>query len=170
MAGSRRDALLLGLLLVGALAHLGAYHAALPERVASHFDASGRPDGWMAKDAFTTVAVVTYLVTGGLFLALGRFLPTLPPGLVNLPNREHWLAPARRAETMEDLTRRLMRMGAATMVLLIAVFHQTILANLEPGGTLRGAWVLLAAYGLYTVIWCVGLVRRFRRPPDAGRP
>ncbi len=164
LPGSRRDALLLGLLLVGAFVHLSVYHPALPDPMASHFDAAGKPDGWMDKSSFFAVAIVSYLFTGGLFVVLGRFLPAMPTSMINLPNREYWLAPTRRAETLEDLTRRMMRIGAATMILMIGIFHQTFEVNLGRAQGLEGAWLLLAAYGIYTVIWCVGLLRRFRRP------
>ena len=59
----------------------------------------------------------------------------------------------------------MLRMGAATMVLLIAIFHQTFRVNLGAAERIEGAWLVVAAYVAYAVIWTISLIRRFRRPP-----
>ena len=65
----------------------------LPDEVATHFDFRGDANGWMSKPA-------DLLLMGALGLALPLFLigicyatRFLPMGMVNLPNREYWLAP-----------------------------------------------------------------------------
>src|SRR5215510_11384097 len=68
-----------------------------PEQVATHFNFSGQPDGWMSRPAYL-------LFIAGLSLGLPLFivgscyvLRFLPPGAINLPHRKVWLAPERRA-------------------------------------------------------------------------
>ena len=124
---ARRDVLLLVILVVGALVHLAANHATLPERVPSHFDAQGVVDGWMSRDAFVATMAFVYGMTGGLFLAVVKFLPRMPNSMINLPNRDYWLAPERRDASLAELGRRLARFGAVTIVLAIGIVQETIL-------------------------------------------
>lgn len=161
----RRDVFLLVALLVGALVHLAAYYPSLPDRVPSHFDAHGVADGWMSKDAFVLTMTAVYALTGGFFVILAQALPSIPTSMINVPNREYWLAPERRAKSLGELARRLTRFGAVTVVLVLALVHESILVALERKETLTGFLIVMAVYGMYTVIWCIGLIRTFGRPP-----
>ena len=71
----------------------------LPERVASHFGASGAANGWMTKSQF----LMTYaaILLPALFLEFGcsAALPRRRKRSCNLPNKEYWLSPERRAGT-----------------------------------------------------------------------
>ncbi len=167
---ARRDVLLLAALLVGALAHLVLYYPSLPDRVPSHFDARGVADDWMSKDSFALTMAATYALTGGFFVVLAQLLPRIPTSMINVPNREYWLAPERRNESLADVGRRLTRFGAVTVVLILALVHETILVALERKETLSGFLLVMAAYGIYTLIWCVGLIRRFGKPPRGSSP
>jgi serine/threonine-protein kinase len=77
----------------------------LPEVVAVHFDISGQADAWAERGVSLLVLLVAGvgipLFVGALFIVL-RFLP---PYLLELPNRDFWLAPARRAWTHARLLR-----------------------------------------------------------------
>jgi len=102
----RTPAFLLVLLYSCFFAHLAASSSHLPERVATHFDARGRPDGWMSRTEH-----LRFMAWFGLAFPL--FVPVivyvirfLPDRLLNLPNRDYWLAPGRRTETMAYLFRR----------------------------------------------------------------
>src|SRR5687768_4726464 len=75
------------------------YYSALPEKMASHFNAAGEVDGWMSKSSF-------FIFEGGiLLLILAEFtlipflIKILPDSLINLPNKDFWLAKERREET-----------------------------------------------------------------------
>jgi len=163
-SGLRRDRALLTAVLLGALGHLALYYPQLPDRVASHFDAVGNPNAWMSRDAFAWTISLTYAFLGGGFLVLARALPLFPDALINLPNKEYWLASSRRADSLARLGRSLVRFGAVNVVLVVVVVHQTIAVALGEAETLRGVLPALGAYGLYTVIWCIALMRAFRLP------
>src|SRR5689334_19191939 len=67
----------------------------LPERVASHFKVAGTPDGWMSRSAYLWTFAG---LTGGMslfILTLFYCLRFLPVSLINLPNRDYWLASER---------------------------------------------------------------------------
>lgn len=167
-SGLRRDRFLLAATLLVALGHLLYVLPALPERVASHFDSSGRPDGWTDRASFGWTMAVSYLASGGLFLVLASVLPRFPDSMINVPNREHWLAPERRAQTLALVARRLLRLGAVTVLFVLALTHQTAQVNLRHAEGLDGLWMAVAAYLLYTLVWSVGLLRTFRVPPAGG--
>ena len=167
---ARRDVALLVILVIGALLHLVGNYPTLPEQVPSHFDAHGVVDGWMSRDAFVGTMATVYAMTGGLFLVLVQFLPRLPTGVVNLPNRAYWLAPERRTASLAELARRLSRIGAVTVVLIIGLVQETILVARGERQTLDAFVLVMAVYGVFTVVWSIALVRRFGRPPSDTSP
>lgn len=152
------------------LIRLVVLRSQLPETVASHFDGSGRADGWMDRDPFLLLMACTVLLTGGMFLAIGWLLRRLPVQLVNLPHRELWLGPERREATIEDLDRRLSWMGVATLFLLVYVVESCVWATRTgagglPPAALYGPLVLyLAVIGYQTV----ALLVTYSRRPSTG--
>jgi len=167
-AGLRRDRFLLAASLLIALAHLMYVFPQLPDRVVSHFDAQGRPDGSMSREAFAWTMVLTYALSGGSFLAIGALLRRVPASLVNVPNREYWLAPERREATLARLARRLVRLGAVTVVFVLVIVHGTVQFNLGRADGLDGLWLAVGAYCFYTLVWTLALVRELRLPPGAA--
>jgi len=159
------QAMLFWLVLLGAVAHLAYTYPQLPERVATHFGSGGRADAWGSKQSFA----LTYgLLVGGLgllFFAIAFFLPRLPASIINIPNREYWLAPERREATLHHVGREMLVMGTATMAFIVATFHFSMLASI--GGTDRlgpGFWIVLVAFLIYAGIWSLRLMLRFRLP------
>jgi hypothetical protein len=94
-------------------------------------------------------------------------LPKTPVSLINLPNKEYWLAPERRAESMAILEKYMTAFWSATSIFLICVMDLAFTANLGRGQVL-GEWflVLLAAFIFFTLAWTVSLIRRFVRKPE----
>ena len=110
---------------------VAATYAMLPDRVATHFGADGRPDGWESKAAYATYllagsALISALCAGPLYLAR-----KLPDSLINIPERDYWLAPERRAEAHDRLFGLGLAIAAATTVLFIALHLLTVRANRE---------------------------------------
>lgn len=154
------------LLLIGF--HFGQllwYAPRLPAIVPSHFDAAGIADGWMAKGPFLAfLAGVTVLYLGVFFVAVTLVRKT-PESLINLPNKDYWMAPERAATTRRTVVRELFKMAAATQALHIVMTQLTVEVALgrRPGlGALW--WLALAAYLGIMFWWAIALNRRFRRP------
>ena len=98
-------------------------------------------------------------------LGLPPLLRHVPVGLINLPHREHWLAPERKDETLRALGRYMAALGAATVALFLFVFELSHRANLTPGGRLSNLiWLALGLYFPLVIAWIVALFRRFRAP------
>lgn len=120
----------------------------------------------------------------GLMLALAVFSPWLATrgalllarratDLVNLPHRDHWMAPERRDETLADLGERLAALGLG-IVLLLAGLHYEELQRANPAWPqVPGAvwWAGAAALALGFACWVRAMMRRFGRlPPVAAAP
>lgn len=137
----------------------------LPAVVAAHFSGNGVADGFMPLPMY--VALMLTLAVGlpvALVTSVRRLLGSrFPP--INIPHREYWLAPERRAETVHDLGARLTWFGGFLLVFLCYVHGLVVLANLAqppslPGPLLIGGLVVFAAVVL---AWVIALRRRFRR-------
>ena len=152
----RTRLLLLGLVAV----QIAWYSPRLPHVIASHFDVAGRPNGWMSREAFVGVYA-------GVVLLLTIVFSTIlfvPPSLLNLPNKEYWLAPERRAATVTRVAGELTSFANATLVLVLATFELAFRANL-PGGTFAAEvmWVVLGVYLIFIVARLVRFVRSWSR-------
>lgn len=140
----------------------------LPALVATHFGAEGQPNGWMARDSHTISQVGITLFVAAVFFALTLWLPRTPDRFVNLPHRDYWLAPARRAETFAWLTGMLFWLGALLQGFLAYVFREVWRANLvtPPALRLNSLWLQLSLF-ILTAGLVVTLLFRFRRPDGA---
>lgn len=141
----------------------------LPERIATHFDFSGDADGWMSRGGYQAFMIAFAVVLPTIEVALLSALPRLAPGSVRLPNREQWLAPERREETLGFLSRHGYWLGCLMSAFLGGVHLSILQANREqpahmPSSVL--AWVLVP-FVLGTAIWVGALLVRFHKPPTA---
>ncbi|MBI3564223.1 MAG: DUF1648 domain-containing protein [Elusimicrobia bacterium] len=151
---------------IGFLANLalaGFAWTVLPARVASHFDLAGNPNAWAPKGVFVAIQAGVVLLLG-LAIALNGRLLRMSGARLNLPHKEHWLAPERREETLAWLDAYMAWFGAATFALLLDVFTQVLRMNLGRAGRLEHAGASVAAFAAFGVVWAAVLLRRFSRP------
>lgn len=137
----------------------------LPQRVASHYDVRGRPDGFMPRDAFFFGLAMFGACTAAFLLAFPALPRIIPLRYLNVPHRDYWLAPERRAQSLASIAAFCSWFGIATATLLVVLLQLTLRANIEGTG-LRPA-VANGALGLYFVSMAASLValcRRFRKP------
>ena len=143
----------------------------LPDPMYTHFSTSGAPNGTGARASYAALIVILLAVLDGMFIAIAWTLPRIPDSLINMPRKDYWLAPERRAKTMAYLIDNLSWLGAATIGLMVWLNHDTIAANLSATGRLRtGGWLPMGAYTLYVVVWLVVFLRHFFRPPQEDEP
>ncbi len=152
-----------------ALARCSYFYPLLPARVASHFDISGVPNGWMTKPLFFE------LYAAGVALGIVVvFLPALtiaklPASLINLPNKKYWLAPEHRAETNALLARSFAWFGCALLAFEIVVLDLAMQANLvsPPRFSSESMLVCLAVFLIWTGWWTIDLIRHFAVPKSS---
>ncbi len=156
------------LLAVAGIVQASYYYPQMPDVVASHFDGRGAPNDHSSRDGFFVVFGVMYASTLLLFLGMGPLFGRLPTRWFNMPHREYFLAPERREDTLRFMTARLEWFGGATMLLLLVTFKLAFEANLSAEPRLDNAsmfWAL-GAYFLYTTIWLVRFLMKFRKPQE----
>jgi uncharacterized membrane protein len=156
------------LLLVLYMLQLAYYWPMLPARVASHFDAAGRANGWQTREEFYAAAVLVALVLSIIFRVIPFLLHRLPVQFINLPNKDFWLASERKERTIADLDARMTVFGSATLGLLMIVMHFALEANLRPGGSLSAVWMIgaLVGYATFSLVWMILMIQKYRRPPQ----
>jgi uncharacterized membrane protein len=148
---------------VAAILHERMWVARLPERVATHFGVDGAPNGWMSRDDATTFYLAVVIGLNLLFFLISVSLGALPSSMVNIPNREYWLAPERRDETVRRMSVRLAIFVLALSAFVIVVFHMTFQASTEahPSLTIGPA---VGVFLAFVAAWVASLVVGFRKP------
>jgi hypothetical protein len=137
----------------------------MPDRVASHFAASGLPNGWMTKQAF-------FMVYGAMVL-LAALIEVYParsiaksPSRIHLPNKEYWLAPERRAETLACFEEYFAWYGCVFLLVEVLAMGLAIQANLNPPPRLSTGpiWMVVVGFVAFNIGFVVHLLRRFSNP------
>lgn len=155
--------LILILLWIGFGGLLAATFAQWPAQVATHFDLRGKPDGWMERVwnivAYACLGIGLSLMICGIFSLCSR----LPTSMVNLPRREYWLAPERRAATFVELRRQALWLGCLIVLFVAGLYVLTLDANRHnpPQLSLIATFSLLGGFFLGVAIWVALLYRRF---------
>jgi uncharacterized membrane protein len=156
---------LLAFLVVLYLAGVVATVPLLPERMATHFNAAGQADGWMTRSGYLAfnatlgVALPLFIL---LIVYLSRFLPA---SLVNIPHREFWLAPERRALAQTALLDHSFWLACLMVAFFAALHAVTIVANRRTPAALPNTvfFPVLGAFLLGTGLWIYFLYRKFRK-------
>jgi uncharacterized membrane protein len=153
-----------GLCLLGA-ARVAQVWAELPERMASHFGPTGAPNAWAGKAGFFVLFATISAFVVGMLLGVGWMVRVLPAGMINLPQRDYWLSPERRAQTVGHMARWGGTVAVATTAFLLFSLELVLRANLHQRGLHNGAmWTGLVAYMAFIVGMSLYLLRVFRRP------
>lgn len=167
MQRSRLPKLAFLLLAAYAAIHFPAYYQQLPEVVASHFNASGAPNGWQTKSAFFSVLIGVSVLAAVIGFGIPRLIMLLPPEVINLPNKRYWLAPERRAETMNFLNGYFAWFGCALFAVILVTFDFAVHANLHPDRRPDATpmWFVLAGFLAFAILGTVRMFKRFGPPP-----
>jgi uncharacterized membrane protein len=158
-------------MIFGAIALCAAVQAALafpqlPERMASHFGPSGTPNGWMPKQSFFVVYAAVIGVAALVGYLVPRSIAKRPLDRINLPNKEHWLAPERRAETLAFFERYFAWYSCVLLLILVLAMGLAIQANFaSPPRMATGPIVsVIAGFVVFTMAWVVWMMRHFSNP------
>ena len=136
----------------------------LPPVVAAHFDAAGRANGYLGRGLYIAILLLITVLVPLLVLIIPSRALSHPDVRINLPNRDYWLAPERRAATIGFLMRQMSMFVWLLLAFLCYAQWLVVRANalspptLDSRAFLDGLVVFLAC----TVFWSARLVRRFR--------
>ena len=161
----RLPTFLFWLLVILFVSYVTSSAPALPERVATHFGGEGVPNGWMSRDGYVQFTLrfglgVSLFVVGSHYL-LARYAGNY----FNIPHREYWLAPERRADTLYFFVRHSWWLGCLMLLFMMAIYHLVLITNRSSPPRLPTIPFLLLVGGFLVGLgsWVVVLHSRFRK-------
>jgi hypothetical protein len=88
------------------------------------------------------------------------------PHLLNIPNRDYWLAPERRPGTLAAVESRTTLLAGAMIVFVCYVHWLVVQANAAMPRRLDAAQFIvgLGVFAVFIISWIVAFYARFRRP------
>lgn len=159
-----------GLAAILAIQGIAAYRR-LPDTLASHFDGAGVPNGYQSKPVF-------YMFFAGIAVIAALFAYGVPaliaakPESANLPYKEYWLAPERRAAAQSFLSAHFAWLACAVLVLANVLFYAVdqfnsgLLGRTAPSGLFLA---LVLGFFVFTGWWIIRLYRRLSPQTPAPR-
>jgi uncharacterized membrane protein len=155
------------LLMVFAAMQTFYYYSKLPENLATHYNAAGRPNGWSSKDVFFAMYFGMIGLLALIFYLLPNYLMRLPVSMINLPGKDYWLEPSRREDTVGYIKEQMLQLGNATLAFMILLFQLIIDANMKSSAQIstETMWIILGAYLLFTAVWTTRFIMRFNKRP-----
>jgi uncharacterized membrane protein len=136
---------------------------ALPGRLASHFGASGMPNGWMTKPQFFLSYALLFLPALFVEFLVGRKVANQQIDKLRLPNKEYWLAPERRAETFAYFESFFAWYGCAVLLVEVLAMGLAMHANFDTSPRLATGpiFTILSGFILFNVAAVIAIFRRF---------
>ena len=154
--------IILTILIIAFVGQFAYFYPKLPETIASHFDAAGHANGFSSSLSFFLLEGVILAFLLIVFLSTGTILRRLPASLINLPNKNFWLAPERREETFAAFDSFFVWLSVSVFALIVWVNQVALSANLvktDPNPTLF--WIAIVACLLFDTILSVLFLKRF---------
>ncbi|WP_424362283.1 DUF1648 domain-containing protein [Methylocystis parvus] len=138
------------------------YLPRLPARIATHFDASGAPNGWASPSVLSQDIALLTAIFAAIFLGAG-LLDHVPMRMINLPGGRRELDAAQEKAAKAYLRDWIRWFVVLTVTLFALVIGRVLAANLAPEPRLGNEmWVLLGAYLVADGAMLLALIRRFR--------
>lgn len=151
------------------VAFIWASGAPMPDVIASHFDGSGLANGFMSRGGYLGLmtAVVTLLPLGTVWLP-HRLDHSSAQGL-SLPNKAYWMAPERRAASVEFLDCWFLRLGFLFVALPGYVHWLVVRANQSDPVMFDSSRLMVALVVVHVALagMLIQLFWRFRSGPRA---
>ena len=157
------------LLVIGFLMVLLATFGRLPQVVASHFGASGAPNGWSSRSAYATLLVGVGAALPLAVVALVRAVSRRGPQRLNIPWREYWSRPENGPEAVRRVRAYMWWLGCIMTASALGAHLLVVEANarVPPQLSTRGIVGLLGGLLVAIGLWMVGWYRLLR--PAARR-
>ena len=137
----------------------------LPDPVASHFGREGLADGFMTHDFYVCFMLAFVIGLPVLMVLLTSLAIANPRARIKVPNRDYWLAPEQRAETVAFLRNGVLWYGVMLLLFLCYAHWIVVLANDANPARLSESWFIggLLVFAAAMLVWLVVLFGHFRR-------
>ena len=166
MAGTRLPKSLFVAIVLVAVARCIHEFPLLPNRLASHFAPSGVPNGWLTKSEFFALYAGLMALAASLGFLAPRAIVKTSTARINLPHKEHWLAPEHRAETFAFFEKYFAWYGCIFLLLEVSTMEIVIRVNFStpPQLPIGPVGLLISAFVLFNIAFVIIVFRRFSRP------
>ena len=167
MGDPRLPRFLYAFLILVCLLMMAYYYPQMPQRMASHFGADGRVNGWQSRDAFFVLMLLVTSTSAIVGFLAPRQIAARSNARINLPHRDYWLAPERRERTMRFISATMAWFACGILLVLVSGTFLALRANLAPDHRFNSEamLVVLGGFLLGLLGLLVGLVRHFRKVP-----
>ena len=167
MSSQRIALFAVAMIAVAAVAQNAWYWGHLPDKVATHFNIEGNPNDWMSKTNATIVMCGFQVGMPFLLMAVTSLASRLPSSMVNIPHREYWLHPDRRASSMHYVQSFMNWIAVAFSLYAIAINHLVFKANRD-SESLNTVWfgALMAVFLISVFVAVAALIYHFRLPRE----
>ena len=117
----------------------------------------------MSKSGFVLFALVMQFGLAAVMFGCGWLIKVLPTSMINIPNREYWLADERRDQTLAESQSMMAWIAAGTAILLMLMFYLAIDANLGEEKRLNAtaSWICVAIYLIWLLVYCVVTLKKY---------
>ena len=158
-----KPALILGLLYLCFFSYLLFSVSHLPDCVATHFNGSGQPNGWMNRPTYLLFTAVFGFAFPLFLVGICFIVRFLPVRYYNIPRRDYWLAPERRSETFSYLFRHSLWFACMAVCFVIGIHFLIIRANSLTPAHLSTPMILglMGCFLTGIVVWVVSMFRYF---------
>lgn len=169
MDDPRLPRFLYAFLILLCLLMMAYYYPQMPQRMASHFAADGRANGWQSRKAFFVLMLLVTSMSAVVGFLAPRQIAARSNARINLPHRDYWLAPERREETMRYISGTMAWFACGILFVLISGTFLALQANLAPNHRFNSQAMLAVLGGFLAGLLSllVRLVRHFQKVPRA---
>lgn len=167
MANTRLPNSIFFMLVVLGIVQFLYYSPRLPEIVVSHFGTSGTPNGWQPKAAFFFIELAVIVLATVISFVPPRVISAMPVSLINLPNKQYWLSPERREDTLSYFRSWSGWFGCALLAFLLFAMELAFRANLHtPPHFDNTAFIpALLAFVAFDIFAIIRLILHFAKTP-----
>ena len=137
----------------------------LPQKVATHFNFAGKPDGFMTLQNHQSFNILSTICFPLFMVFMVGVLPAWFPSTVNIAHRDYWFSPERKTQTLDYLFNMACKLGVLMVFFFVGLNVIIILANNSNPVLMPKLpfFVVMALFLLGLFSWVVVLFLKFRK-------
>jgi len=136
----------------------------LPERMATHFDMSGNPNGWSSKNSFFVTWYIMIFLVNGIFYLISKIIHKIPESMINIPNKRYWFETEERKK--ESINRVIAILPGTAFLLNIfwSFVYESILHNNTGMGFNLPVWGMFVYLAIMMILIMGYTILSFKKP------
>lgn len=136
----------------------------LPERMATHFDMSGNPNGWSSKNSFFVTWYIMIFLVNGIFYLISKIIHKIPESMINIPNKRYWFETEERKK--ESINRVIAILPGTAFLLNIfwSFIYESILHNNTGMGFNLPVWGMFVYVAIMMILILGYTIFSFKKP------